>query len=269
MILRPRYLDIELVGAILDSLGVQAPEARSVRETTTRSRGGQVGISKGVSVGADRRRATEREESFSEQESPVRKLRLAIESLQANDELVQLDSPPLPPLHPRVVVEIRGEVTMSVSLEIAPLLGAMIEAVFSGDIDDFNTIRPEQFVTMFAGAPVETPIPVILRPEGDVAPFVLVLKPTCLYGTQSFEDVEGEMTVLGLVERILGPGESLSLDRWLLPGLPRTFRRMLSKGPELADMLSQIVNAIGQDLDPSDLRFDGPGVVLAPVAIYV
>lgn len=88
-----------------------------------------------------------------------------------------------------------------------------------------------------------------------------------LFGTATVDDLEGERTMLATVERIIEEGDTFSLDRHLLPGLSRVFRRAL-KGDQLVGLLHGFGGALGRPLDASALTINGPAVLLTPIAIY-
>ena len=99
-----------------------------------------------------------------------------------------------------------------------------------------------------------------LSPDDGPQAYVLV-DPSLLFGAATIEDLDGERTVFGLVDKAVGDNQSLSLDRYLLPGLNRTARRALG-GAELGGLLESCGELMGRDLDESAISIQGPALLV-------
>lgn len=58
---------------------------------------------------------------------------------------------------------------------------------------------------------------------------MVIIDPTNLHGSATLDDLEGEQTVVAHVDRLVRPRSEVSLDKYLLPGLPRTLRRAMGR----------------------------------------
>lgn len=94
-----------------------------------------------------------------------------------------------------------------------------------------------------------------------------MLDPAGLRGSSTMDDLEGEQTVVAHVDRIVRPRQELSLDKYLMPGLPRVVRRSLGK-KGLLEMLSGLDKVIGRPVGADDLTIHGPALLLKPLAVF-
>ncbi len=95
----------------------------------------------------------------------------------------------------------------------------------------------------------------------------LLVHPAHLFGSAAVDDIDGELTVVGTVDRLINEGDSFSLERHFLPGLNRTVRRAF-QGEGVSGLLESFSNVLGRRIDISDLSLTGPAVLLTPMTIY-
>ena len=81
------------------------------------------------------------------------------------------------------------------------------------------------------------------------------------------DDLEGEATIFGVVERLIPVGSSCSLERYVLPGMNRTLRRAFPRDKLLA-MLESFSDTSGGSIAADGLDVDGPAAVVTPLAIF-
>ncbi len=115
---------------------------------------------------------------------------------------------------------------------------------------------------MFGDSGSAAPVVMRCEPLGE-RHFIMVLDENCVETGRTLEDLEDELTIFGYMDRVVGEGQSVPLDRYLLPGLNRTLRRAAG------DLSQMVQDAPGvKSIVPSDLVFDGPGGLIKAAAIY-
>lgn len=85
------------------------------------------------------------------------------------------------------------------------------------------------------------------------------------------EELEGEMTVLGKVQRQIPAGQALDLLDFLKV-LPRTLRRNSSQANNMREgivgLFENWPSELGGAVDPESLTLHGPAIVVSPLAVY-
>lgn len=267
MIRLPRYLDEELIRTFADYIGIVAAETKDVRRTTSTERGGKGGLKAAFGEGSlERRRGEQEEERYSAPVRPVRLLNDVVAALTESNELVSLEHDPAAGLVHRSPVEVSGSLKPSPVSEVAAVL-AMILPLAQAGIDLDNVSAEQVMSLLIERRGVEAPIVVELQPHAGPYRFMSVLRPTAAYGDAVLDELEGDYTIFGTLDRVLGEGERLSLEQYMLPGLNRTLRRALG-GEQLGDLLKSFGAVSGRQLDVKDLEFHGPGALVGAVAIY-
>lgn len=97
--------------------------------------------------------------------------------------------------------------------------------------------------------------------------YILILDPKNISEDRDCDDLEGEFTIFGIIDRLLSEKSTLSLTRYLLPGMNRSMRRAINK-TSLEELIEEFGKFYGQPIDASALTVTGPGAVIKPLAIY-
>lgn len=263
----PKYLDEDLVRTLADYLGLEIAESRDVRRRGSTERGGRVAIRAGVAeASGSGAREQEEEESFSAPVRPVRLLNDVIDSLIHTSDLVQLDNEPDAALPHRSPIEVSGTLKVSPVSDVAAIFTMLLPMLQSGA--DLDNLSSGQVASMLLERrSVAAPSVVELQPFSSDYRFVSVLRPSALQGDIEIDDLEGEFTVFGTLDRVLAENAHLSLEQHMVPGLNRTLRRAL--GPEkMSELLGIVGNATGRTFDVTDLHFTGPGALIGALAVY-
>lgn len=256
----PLYVNTELIQDILDGLGVERPESVEIE---TRRTAGRSGAAKAGAVGlgmqGERESSTERRETFTKQSRPSGLLELAIHGLRESEQLIDLTLEPDTAIPRRGIIEVTGEVEVSELSDVPALMKSFAPFIEEGLLDTEDV--PPTFLHMLAGTAESGPL--LLRVETDAVPLLLRGDTRWLIGGKEVEDVEGELTVLAYVERVLSPGQRVALDRYVTPGMNRAMRRQFGR-EGIVDLLSKVSNGMSED----SLDFVGPGLVARPIAVY-
>lgn len=267
MIRLPKYLDEDLVRTLADYLDLETAESREVRNRTTSQGQGSLGMRAGIAQAqAGRESGRETEETFSAPIRPIRVFNDVIDALVRSGELIELDRDPAAGLIHRSPVEVSGIIKVSPVSEVAAAFAMLTPLLMSGaNMDD---IDPSQIAGAFIEQrSAQAPVVVELQPHDGDYTFAAVLKPGLLGPSVSFDELEGEFTVFGTLDRVMGQGDSLNLEQFMFPGWNRTLRRAIGRD-DLEGMLVQLGGLTSSGFEPGDLHFEGPGALIGAMAIY-
>ncbi|MBW3665131.1 MAG: hypothetical protein KY469_18710 [Actinobacteria bacterium] len=134
----------------------------------------------------------------------------------------------------------------------------------NGDDGALKT-RPRQTST---ATPTSTAAPLVLRLEPtDGDRNFLVVLPREGLRVDDPDSLGGRVTLIGVVDEVLGSRDRLGPDRYLKPGLSSDVREHI-RDRELSEVVSSLADAAGTKLSERDLTFKGPGARVTPAAIY-
>jgi hypothetical protein len=257
----PIYVDVDLVRDILDGAGVEVPEAIDVETVVEGGRSGGAKVALGP-VGVDSRgeSSSQRRETFSVKSRSSQLLELAITGLRDSSQLIDLTLEPDTAISRRTLVEVTGDIQVSQISDVPALMRSFAPFLERGGFTDGDDIPPE-FVQLLTGTTKSGPL--ILTMNTDASTLLLRGDTRWLLEGKDVEDVEGELTVLAYVERVLSDDQSVPLDRYVLPGMNRAMRRQFGR-EQVVELLEQVVDHDASQL----LDFSGPGVVARPIAVY-
>ena len=266
----PIYLDIPLLKNLADYYGISVPGPSTV---TMRKSGGRklgAGVSKivDVSVQSDKGQATE--ETYSTEFRPVRLVNDLIDTLLETRDLIDLVDSPDSALTAHDVVQIEGELVMSPATELGSLMARffpMLLNKYSAGEDEPTLDQSEILQIMMAPQAEGNQVYDLDVADAAERRFVIILDPQHVAENRSGDDLEGDLTVFGSIDRLLSETGSLPLTQYLFPGMNRTMRRAIRR-TSLDDLLGGFSDITGQTLDASVLSVTGPGAIIKPVAIY-
>jgi hypothetical protein len=255
------YLDDDLVERLLSQAehGVHDEEQRTDTEKVDKRRGAAL---RGGPASAQLGRSTGKEISSSKtvRQTPDSACSRLIELLEDEGSLQFLDAfddEIWNQLGRGEALEVEGSLEVSGLVQpggIAEAIGPILEIVEPSG-DDFDPKSMEAMKAMAALMGTMKAVPVIAHASG--APdysFIVSLKSDALRVAQ--DQLTGEATIFGTLQRRLRPGESWSvLDVMGFAGLPRNLRRQMQKD------LSNSAELEGLVVEP-------PAALLNPIAIY-
>jgi hypothetical protein len=268
----PLYLDADLLANLADYYGIGTPEEMNVTRRSSKegSRGG--GINKVVVATGERSHAEEVTESYSVLTRPVRILNDLLDHIESTGDIVDLDADPEAPVSNSAVVLLRGDLSPSAANEVGGVMARLMPLLmtsFSKGQTDFEPSQAEIAAAFMTESAPDTPQLFDIAEDSPVEGrrSLLVVEPQGLRGTSTFDDLEGDQTVVAHVDRIVRPRNEFSLDKYVLPGLPRAVRRLVGR-KELASMLDGFDELVGRKIDPDELTLRGPALLLKPLAIF-
>jgi len=190
----------------------------------------------------------------------------------ADGALVDLAQDPEAALARFTVLQLEGDLGLSPITELAAILSAFlpsfIEAAATGD----KQFEPDftQFAQAVMGRGTAPEFAHVYDMDADGRDFMVMVDPRWLIGGTEPDDLEGDLTVLGTVDRLVEEGKELSLARYVMPTMSRTMRRAMGKKGEdgLVDVLKGFGDATGQEVNENPLIVTGPLVIVEPIAIY-
>ncbi len=262
MLYLPLYVDVDLVHDVLDGVGLEVPEAINIETVRSGGKSGGARLAVGpVGIDGKGESSSQRKETFTVKSRPSQLLELAVTGLRESDQLIDLTLEPDAAVSRRAIVEVTGDIQVSQISDVPALMRSFAPFLEAGGLTDAEEVPPE-FLQLLTGKAESGPL--ILSMDSDASSFLLRGDTKWLLEGKEVDDVEGELTVLAYVERVLSANQSIPLDRYVLPGMNRPMRRQFGRD-QLLDLLSQVT-----DLDSSQvLDFAGPGLVARPIAVYV
>lgn len=265
----PLYVDQDLLVNLADYFAVPLPTEGEVIRRVVDERGGHLGVNRVVDAGRRSGSSEEITETYQSTVRPVRATNDVIDHLLNSGGVADLVDNPNAALVLRHPVQVEGEVALSTATELGglfarflPLLATQASQGAGGP--ELSASEVAEF--MLAPAPTEHTHIFELKGESPTK-FVLPVRPACLYGGADMDDLEGEFTVFGVVDRLVGDGASYSLERYVLPGLNRTIRRAFPR-EKLLEMLESFADMSGGPVDARALEVEGPAALVTPLAIY-
>lgn len=267
----PRYLDVPLLTNLADYYGVEVPVTAQVVRRTLADKGRGAKVKTVIEAHLESGKQEELTETFATELRPVRLMNDVIDHLLSEGLLDDLVENPDAQLTGGAPVQLQGELIVSPVTEIGSLMARfmplLIAQVGQGQ-SDFELDQAAAVQLLMGPQPESFPQVYdldISQVEG--RRFVVVADPKHLVGDVEVEDLESEVTLLGTVERLLSATTSMSLDRYLLPGMNRAMRKAFAKS-SIEDLLQSFNDLPGQGVDVNSLTIHGPGAVIKPVAIY-
>ena len=266
----PIYLDVSLLKNLADYYGIDVPSPRQVVQRKAGTTGKGIGINKGVTAHLDSDKTVETTETFSTDLRPVRLVNDVIDHLLESEDVIDLVEDLDADLVSQSPIRIDGELTVSPATEMGSLIGRffpLLAAKYAQGESD-PTLSQEDIAQLVLAPQSEGAQVYDVSPlEANSRRFILILDPKNISEDRDCDDLEGEFTVFGIVDRLLSERNSLSLTRYLLPGMNRTMRRAIGT-TSLEELLEGFGQTFGQAVDVSALTVNGPGAVIKPLAIY-
>jgi hypothetical protein len=268
MFRNPLYLDVPLLRSLADYHGIELSGDRAVTRRIRDESRRRAGISKGVELGREGEKEDEVTETYALEFRPVRALNDVVDELLRGELIVDLTVDEGQDVPRRSTIQIEGALELSPVTEVgafmSTVLPSMIEQMAAGA--EQPELDPTLIGGLLLGGAPEGVVHVFVMEAGDHR-LVVMADPKHLYGDASMDDLDGELTLLATVDRLVADDEAKSLDRYVMPNVNRTMRRMLG-GKDLVEMAEGLGEAIGRKIDRDSLTISGPAAIVTPVAIY-
>lgn len=201
--------------------------------------------------------------------SETRKLNKVLAGLEERRMLVDLDDRTDAPLAKGSAVRVTGtleELPASAIAELlelsTPVLVHSVSASGNGDGGSPSGARSVPDEHWGAGPKV-----LALTPSEGSRRFLVVLHPDGMRDAARRPLTNGEVTLLGVAEEVLGRRDKLDLNDYLTPYLSRDVQERV-RNSDLNDTAESVANLAGHKVRRRDLTFEGPGARLSVAAIY-
>jgi hypothetical protein len=254
----PIYLDQELLSNLADYFGIRTFTTQIV-ETDTSKLGGSLNLKVlDVGLSGEKGGSQETQATYELRVTPVRLMNDVIDFAQREGHVDVLKSG----IAKGSTLELDGIPTMTVVSEIGPLLGKFVPMIMASN----GQIVASDFAALLSEDTPSSPLLFDLEVEdGDVSVYFSV-DPASFFGANAPDDLSGDLTIFGTVERLVPEGKQVPIDQWLFPGVNRVMRKAIAaKGT--ADLVKQFAPMLGDSVDLS-YQLDGPAIVVRPLAIY-
>lgn len=267
----PKYLDQELLQNAADYYEISYDVETQIVETgkTTSSLGGKLklGIANlGVEGGGEGSDSSEYQSTYAMPAKPLRMMNDVIDQT-SNKGHVKTCSDFEEGISKGDLVELDGFLKLSAASEVGNIMSKFLPAVASAGGKLPEAQQMAMFADMFAGSSAPSRQLYELEPESDSEIRVfLAIEADQFFRSNGFEDIESDVSVFGTVERLVGENASMSLERWLLPDMDRSMRRMMKK-QGLDKMLEGITGMVSVDLEDAK-AVKGPAMEIRVMAVY-
>jgi len=163
------------------------------------------------------------------------------------------------------LVELDGDWEISPATDVGSLLTGMFTMFAQNPSLLESSKPPAEFVSLMADGSTRGSV-VLDTALGDAnkTHVLVLLDSERLVGQAAVDDLEGERTVFGQVDTIVGEGSHYSLDKFFLSGMGRSMRRAIP----LENLLDGMAAISGKPMTTDDLKIAGPVVVVKAIAIY-
>ena len=267
----PLYLDLNLLANMADYYGVDIGRDAKVKVTQSRGRSGRANIERTIGVAVDRSSSQEMTQEFDSEFRPVRAMNDLIDQLLQDKEIVDLDSGDQPVITQRMVLQVDGIAEVSAATEVGAMMSSFLPLLSQAADErrDFSEVDPTEAIGALLNPDIGASFVQVLELESESleVPAVVLVNPENYFGNSTVEDIEGEVTILANVEKVISNGRSYPLQRYFLPGLSRPIRRAIAK-EGLEGIIESMSDYIDRPVDTSSLSVAGPAVILRPIAIY-
>ena len=264
----PIYLDLPLLTNVADYYGVDIPpEARVTRRIIEQR---QAAARRERAVGVPTDATEELTETYSTPFRPVRFMNDVVDQLLASGDAIDLVSDRHLHATHRQPIQVEGELSLSAAAEIGGLMERflpLLVAQAAQGATDFDIPQSELANLMLPSESSRGDQLFDLERDGDASRYVIIVNPAHLYGDAVVDDLDGLMTVFGTVDRLLAEGSSMSLERYILPGMSRTVRRSMGSN-SIEDLVRSFSQLPGQNVDAAAITVPGPAAVVKPIVIY-
>jgi hypothetical protein len=207
--------------------------------------------------------------SASPRTEDTRRLNDTLASLEGSDVLIDLDADPDHGLSPGKAVVLTGTLHRHPATDAAEILelsapllqraGGNGHATADGDTDTMAQVRADEITTDHA------PFVVTLEHPSARHGHLLVLPRAHLRADDPTR--AGRVTVIAVVDRVLGRRDTLAPEDYLAPHLSTQGRGLLADR-DLTETVTALSDVAREDLGARDLPFKGPGTLLTPAAIH-
>ncbi len=248
---RPVYLDVDL----LDDL--RAHGAREAEVPTSVTTGATTATTSGSPTSAGSARTEE-----------TRRLNDTLAALDGSPILTDLDADPDADLEEGTAVVLTGTLVRhpaSDAAEILELSAPLLQRASSNGHGDGGTatvsrVRPDEVTTETA--------PLVVRLDHPSAKrgYLMVLPREHLRVDDPIR-AGGSVSILAVVEKVLGRRDTVTVEDYLSPHLSPQGRAMLDDR-DLAETVSALSDVTNEDLAARDLHVRGPGALLTPASIH-
>jgi hypothetical protein len=267
----PLYMNVDLLKNMADYYDIPVPEDAQVTRKTTDQHNRNLAIEKVIKAGGGSSGTAELTEVYETRLRPVRLLNDVIDNLLREDQVTDLTQDPESEILHRRPLLFEGEIKLSGAAKLATFIGPMIVQMLNqvrSGAEGFELDKAEFLGKFTSTDPSSEPQVLIAQVDERDEKFVMIVQPDYIIGNErSVEDVLGEQFIFGLVEKIVPPGRSYSLERYLLPGMNRNIRRMIPDG-KMDELLEKLPEEIAGTVGKDDVEIPGPLFVINVAVIY-
>lgn len=273
----PVYLDLETLEAQAQYHDVDFPIPADVVERTNHGRSGEAGAQAGpFTIRGTGGKDVELQRSYTLAPRHKTVVSRAMDSLVAAGH-VQTDL--LAGVSRDDLVLLEGRSSLMPCSTAGKLMHIALQAMRDAQVSDFSSFRTADLEPGFAQHAKRAylnnellPMPLLLRLDSpaDCPALYVDLQPGHFLDSRSIDDVEGEIRVLGTVDKLIDDGDYYSAERWLLPGWEHQMKRLLMASEGIDGAFEAIAEQLGVDAPAEDTKpyLSGPALLVSAIAVY-
>lgn len=269
----PLYLDVDTLVPMANyhDIEVMVDVAVTQRDLGQRSGGAAVKVkapipgSPGLELGGSRGAESELTQARTIKDHPTNALNRLLDALAKNGDVTT--DLTVGAIRRHQAVELNGDWEISSAADAGSFLKAVVGMIAQNPalMEENNSEVPPELYSLLTSAPTHGSI-VLDAILGDSAEthVLALLDAGCLVGTSTIDDLEGDRTIFGQVDALVGAESRYSLDKFFLSGIGRPVRRAIP----MESLLGGMAEALGKPMTMDDLKIDGPLIVVKAIAIY-
>lgn len=219
--------------------------------------------SPGVEAGGSRGSESEVTQARTVKDTPASALNRLLDRLELDNGVVTDLSAQT--VTKRQLVELDGEWEVAPATDVGAFLAGLVNLMVQHPNAMTSAEPPAEFMSLMTAGPQGGSIVLDrISDDPEASRTLVLLDAENFVRGSTMDDLEGERTVFGSIDTLVGEDQDYSLEKFFMSGISRAVRRMFDP----AELLQGVSEGFGRSLSVDDLRLKGPLVVVKAVAVY-
>lgn len=268
----PLYLDLDTLVPLANYHDIEVMVDVQVSQRDLGQKSGNLGFrasvplpgSPGVEAGGSRGSESEVTQARTVKDTPASALNRLLDTLELHNGVVTDLSTQT--VTKRQLVELDGEWEVAPATDVGAFLAELMNLMVQHPEAMAKGAEPpaEAMSLMTAGPQRGSIVLDRVSDDSEASRTLVLLDAEHFVRGSSMDDLEGERTIFGSIDTLVGEDQDYSLEKFFMSGISRAVRRMFDP----AELLQGVSEGFGRSLSVDDLRLKGPLVVVKAVAVY-